>query len=78
MKGNVYIVIQTMTKTSTILIVFVCDFYTDLRKLYIKKYLSMAIFSDLLNLDSLFTLKKTGKYVYKCPNMRDNFTIRRE
>ena len=44
--------------------VLVCDFYTELRKLYIKKYFyvrpSMAKFIDLLNSDSIFMLKKTG------------------
>lgn len=43
--------------------VLVCDFYTELRKLYIKKYFyvrpSMAKFINLLNSDSIFTLKKT-------------------
>lgn len=45
-------------------LVLVCDFYTDLRKLYIKKYFyvrpNMATFIDLLKSDSI--LKKIGKY----------------
>lgn len=44
--------------------VLVCDFYTELRKLYIKQFFyvrpSMAKFIDLLNSDSIFMLKKTG------------------
>lgn len=43
--------------------VLVCDFYTALRKFYVKKYFyvrpSMAKFINLLNSDSIFTLKKT-------------------
>lgn len=41
-------------------LVLVCDFYTDLRKLYIKKYFyvrpNMSTFIDLLKSDSM--LKK--------------------
>lgn len=63
--------------------VLVCDFYTELRKLYIKKYYyarpNMAKFITLLNSGSIFTLKKKlGKYVHECFNKRDNFTITRE
>lgn len=62
--------------------VLVCDFYTELRKLYIKKYYhvrpNMAKFITLLNSGSIITLKKLGKYVHECFNKRDNFTIRRE
>lgn len=42
--------------------VLVCDFNTELRKLYIKKYLyvrpNMAKCIDLLNSDSILTLQK--------------------
>lgn len=51
--------------------VLVCDFYTELRKLYIKKFFyvrpSMAKFIDLLNSDSIFMLKKN--WVNMCTNL---------